>query len=222
MNYCVATIKTWNIENFDKLKPKKDWHLITAPKDYDLIRQLKPRYVFFPHWSWMLPRDIFENYECVIFHMTDLPFGRGAEPLQHLIMRGLKETKVSAIRCAKDVDSGDIYMKKPMSLDGSAGEIYKRCSDIVYKMIKEIASKELKAEIKQEGEPVFFAQRNLENCRIPITDDLNIVYDIIRAQDAETYQPAFMEKDKLRLEFTEASLKNGYIESKVRIKIKNG
>ncbi len=42
---------------------------------HDLFMELKPRYVFFPHWSHIIPQDIYENFECVIFHMTDFPFG---------------------------------------------------------------------------------------------------------------------------------------------------
>ena len=32
-------------------------------------------------------QEIHENYKCIIFHMTDLPFGRGGSPLQNLISR---------------------------------------------------------------------------------------------------------------------------------------
>ncbi len=34
-----------------------------------------------------MPREIFENWACVVFHMTDLPYGRGGSPLQNLIVR---------------------------------------------------------------------------------------------------------------------------------------
>lgn len=79
--YVVATIKPWNIECFHKKKtelPGK-WHLITNPDElsFENIEKTNPRYVFFPHWSWVVPREIFLRWECVCFHMTDLPYGRG-------------------------------------------------------------------------------------------------------------------------------------------------
>ena len=88
-SFLVATIKPWNVnayhEHADKLEG--DWHLITEKKklDGDFLKRLNPRYIFFPHWSWRVPREIIENYECVCFHMTDLPYGRGGTPLQNLI-----------------------------------------------------------------------------------------------------------------------------------------
>ena len=56
--------------------------------------------------------------------MTDLPFGRGGSPLQNLITRGISKTKISALRCNEEIDAGPIYLKRPLSLHGSAEEIY--------------------------------------------------------------------------------------------------
>ncbi|MDZ7775688.1 MAG: hypothetical protein U5L09_08890 [Bacteroidales bacterium] len=64
----------------------------------ELLKKITPEYVFFPHWSYIIPESIFNNYECIVFHMTDLPFGRGGSPLQNLISRGYKETKISALK----------------------------------------------------------------------------------------------------------------------------
>lgn len=35
------------------------------------LDKIAPRYVFFPHWSWMIPREIYSANECVVFHMTE-------------------------------------------------------------------------------------------------------------------------------------------------------
>src|SRR5689334_14815339 len=63
----------------------------------DIIK-IDPTYIFFMHWSWIIPAEIFSRYTCVVFHMTDLPYGRGGSPLQNLIIRGHKETKITAIK----------------------------------------------------------------------------------------------------------------------------
>jgi len=44
--------------------------------------------------------------------MTDLPFGRGGSPLQNLIERGIKKTKISAIKVDGGIDTGDIFFKR--------------------------------------------------------------------------------------------------------------
>ena len=88
----IATIKDWNINNFyefkKKFEDKYNLYLITNKDDliYQNVKDLNPKYIFFPHWSWLIPNEIYENYECILFHMTDLPYGRGGSPLQNLIL----------------------------------------------------------------------------------------------------------------------------------------
>ena len=102
MNYVVATVKPWNIKAFAEhhgALPGK-WHLITDKDDLtaEFLGQVDPRYVFFPHWQWMVPDSITASSDCVCFHMTDVPYGRGGSPLQNLIQRGHAETMVSALK----------------------------------------------------------------------------------------------------------------------------
>ena len=50
--------------------------------------------------------------------MTDLPYGRGGSPLQNLIVRGWKETKVLALKVVEELDAGPIYYKKRLAYMG--------------------------------------------------------------------------------------------------------
>ncbi|KYK25260.1 methionyl-tRNA formyltransferase [Euryarchaeota archaeon SM23-78] len=222
-NYLVATVKSWNIKNFYKLKKedkKNNWYIITDKKDlnYEKINKINPEYIFFPHWSWIIPEEIYNNFKCIVFHMTDLPFGRGGSPLQNLISRGIYKTKVCAIKVVKELDAGDIYLKKNLNLkDGSAKEIFKKASDITFSMIKETIEKNpiLK---KQEGKVVKFKRRTPDESRIPEERDLRKIYDWIRMLDAEGYPPAFIETKELTLEFNKAKFKEGYVKANVKIK----
>jgi methionyl-tRNA formyltransferase len=71
----------------------------------DNLKKINPKYVFFPHWSHIIPSAIYENFQCIVFHMTNLPFGRGGSPMQNLISRGIYDTKISAISCVKELDA---------------------------------------------------------------------------------------------------------------------
>ena len=113
---------------------------------YECLKQLNPKYVFFPHWSYRIPDEVFVNFECVIFHMTDLPFGRGGSPLQNLIERGIYETRLSAIRCGKELDGGDVYLKAPLSLWGTAEEIYLRAAELSKEMQKKLIENEMESQ----------------------------------------------------------------------------
>lgn len=93
----------------------QSFHLITRKEDLtpERLREIAPRTIFFPHWSYLIPPAIHEGWECIIFHMTDLPYGRGGSPLQNLIQRGHRETMLTALRCVAELDAGPIYLKRP-------------------------------------------------------------------------------------------------------------
>lgn len=192
---------------------------IQNPGDFTLaaIENLAPRFIFLPHWSHKVPPEIHERFECVIFHMTDLPFGRGGSPLQNLISRGIYETKLCALRCVKEFDAGPIYLKSPLSLHGTAEEIFLRCTALVREMIIEIL-RNAPAPKSQQGKVTIFRRRRPEQSDIAGLTDLRQVFDYIRMLDADGYPPAFIEIGGLRLEFSRAALKQGEIVADVRIR----
>lgn len=180
------------------------------------LASVNPRYVFFPHWSHRIDASVFNQFECVIFHMTDLPYGRGGSPLQNLIARGISETKISALRCVEEMDGGPIYLKKPLSLHGSAEEIYLRASKVIEDMIVEILN-EQPGPVPQEGEPTEFKRRKPEQGNLASVTTLGQAFDLIRMLDAEGYPHAFLEIGPFKLEFTRAAQRTDEVVSDVRI-----
>lgn len=180
------------------------------------LEKLKPDFVFFPHWSWIIPTEIHTRFNCVIFHMTDVPFGRGGSPLQNLIVRGIYETKLSAIKCVAELDAGPVYLKMPLSLDGTAEEIFARAGKLMEEMIVKIATEKV-TPTEQKGEPVIFQRRKPEDGNIAAATSLKSIYDMIRMLDAEGYPPAFVTINGLRLEFSKANLTTGHVTANVRI-----
>ncbi|MBN2524906.1 MAG: methionyl-tRNA formyltransferase [Deltaproteobacteria bacterium] len=208
--YLVATIRPWNIDAFHNIVVHfdGDWHLVTDPEKLtpELVSKLNPRYIFFPHWSQIVPEEILRLSECVCFHETDLPFGRGGSPIQNLIARGHKDTCISAIRMVRDLDAGPIYMKRELSLLGSAKEIFVCAAKIVAHMMEEIADQR-PVPTPQEGVPVIFRRRTPDQSRI---DDsfktIEQLYDHIRMLDAPEYPRAFLNINGFRLTFGDATL----------------
>lgn len=195
--------------------------LIESKEDLTLerLRALRPKKIFFPHWSFIIPESIFSEFECVIFHMTDVPFGRGGSPLQNLIARGIYETKISALRCVKELDAGPVYMKKPLSLYGTAEEIFVRAARQIELMIADMVLHPCTPE-EQTGEVVSFARRKPEESNVAHLETLETIFDYIRMLDAEGYPKAFLETQHLRFEFSRASYKPNEILADVRITCK--
>lgn len=219
MTSIIASNRLWypSIKNLNK-KTGENFILIKKKEDmiFEKLQKIKPKYIFFAHWSYTIPEDIYKNFECIVFHMTDLPFGRGGSPLQNLIVRGIYETKVTALKCVKEIDAGDIYLKKKLSLFGSAEEIFIRASEIVEEMIVEILEKRPFAE-KQTGNIVNFKRRRPEDGDISGINSLKQIFDYIRMLDAEDYPNAFLKIGNFKFEFSRATLKKGKIIADVAI-----
>lgn len=219
-NYLVISNRNWNKNIFNQIisKYSGNWFFIEDKKDLNLnsINNINPRYIFFLHWSWKVPQDVISNYECVCFHMTDVPYGRGGSPLQNLIIRGHEKTKLTALRMTDEFDAGAVYLKEDLSLFGNAEEIYIRASYLSAKMIKRIIEQEI-SPIPQTGEVTIFKRRKPEESKIQSVDSLLSLHDFIRMLDAEGYPKAFIEYQGFRYEFSRSALYNGKIIADVTI-----
>jgi methionyl-tRNA formyltransferase len=217
--YVIATSRSWNEGMAERLMARtgRDFVVMTSKEDLTVenLTAMDPEIIFFPHWSYRIDPGIFSRFESIIFHMTDLPFGRGGSPLQNLIVRGIYETKISALRCVEEMDGGPIYLKKPLSLHGSAEEIFLRASGIIEEMVVEILEKNPKP-VPQQGEPTPFKRRRPEESNLASASSLDQLFDMIRMLDAEGYPKAFLEFGPFRLEFTRSARKEDQVVADVR------
>tara|TARA_R110001606_G_scaffold391167_2_gene558710 strand:+ start:2262 stop:2942 length:681 start_codon:yes stop_codon:yes gene_type:complete len=210
-NYLILSSKIWNKDMFTSLQSddhNSNWNFIDDKDEFNLekINRINPAKIFIPHWSYIIPEEIYNSYECIVFHMTDLPFGRGGSPLQNLISRGFEDTKISALKVVKEIDAGDIYLKKDLNLNGTAEEIFIRTNKIIFQMIKEIINLNIIPE-KQVGEVISFKRRTSDMSNVENVEDIETMFNHIRMLDAEGYPNAYIETKNFRLEFNRASLK---------------
>tara|TARA_B110000003_G_scaffold126842_1_gene128929 strand:- start:15310 stop:16002 length:693 start_codon:yes stop_codon:yes gene_type:complete len=220
--YVILSEQTRNkniVNNLSKIKKNFSWILIDKRKDFNLdyLKSIKPDVIFIPHWSYIIPKDIYEKFECIVFHMTDLPFGRGGSPLQNLIVLGKEKTKISALRVVKELDAGPIYLKEDLSLQGTAEEILMRANSIIELMIIELIDKDIEP-IEQQGDVVHFKRRTPKESDMSGLKQIKDIYNYIRMLDAKGYPNAFIENEYFKFEFSKASINaSGEIQSEVRI-----
>ena len=219
-HYVVAGCKSWHRRAFDEILSKLagSWHYVGAPEQLTVarVRELHPRYAFFLHWSWKVPAEILEEVECVCFHMTDVPYGRGGSPLQNLIVRGHRSTKLTALRMTPEFDAGPVYLKRNLLLEGGAEEIYLRACTLSADMIKQIVREQMQP-LPQTGEPVNFKRRKPEESEVANLESLERLHDFIRMLDAEGYPRAFLSHAGYRFEFSRPALYEGRIVADVNI-----
>ena len=107
---------------------------------------------------------------------------------------------LTALRCGLELDAGDVYLKLPLSLHGTAEEIFLRADSLIEQMIEYIVLKDLWLYRNRASQWIFSrrtpAQSNLTSCS---EGDLSAWYDFIRMLDAEDYPHAFVEVHGMRL-----------------------
>jgi len=217
-NIVVATHRPWHKARFENWNPPQGYDKFLIQTQAELTKErlenLAPVYIFFPHWSWIIPRVIHEAFTCVMFHPGDVPFGRGGSPVQNLIVRGIYQTQLSAFQVVEELDAGPVYLKRPLDLTwGSAEEIFEKISQLTFEMIDETIRANPVPK-PQEGEVVVWKRRKPEESCIPSGLAPRRLYDFIRMLDAEGYPRAFLACNGYRLEFYNAHLEDGQVTAK--------
>lgn len=211
--YIFCCHRDWAKKLFEKLSKKYDMHLITSPKEltFKKIKEINPKFIFFPDWSWMVPSKIINNFQCICFHESDLPKFRGGSPLQNQIINGIKKTKTTAFLMDNGLDTGDILLKKTLSLDGSINNIFDRMITNDYQMITSIIDNKYTIK-KQSGKSTVFKRRKPEESELKHLNYSNsYLYDFIRMLE-DPYPNAFIKIGKKKIIFKSIKMKKNTLE----------
>ncbi len=92
-----------------------------------LIRDLAPELIVVAAYGRILPDDILAlpSQGCINVHSSLLPKVRGAAPINWAILAGEKETGVTVMDMAHDLDAGDIILQEvtPIGPDETAAAL---------------------------------------------------------------------------------------------------
>lgn len=221
-NYLICCSKKWFSKDFPYKKLKNTSFFYISKKEdltVEYLKKINPLSIFFTHWHWLVPANIIENYDCILFHPSPLPFGRGGSPIQNMIFRGFKSTPLCALKMSSELDAGPIYKKIEISLEGDLKNIFSRIKVASEKIILELITSKLKPK-PQIGKPEYFIRRKPEQSEIKTKEGLISIYDKIRALDGLDYPRAFINYGNKKFEFSNAKIKDNHITARVKIKIK--
>ena len=180
----------------------------------NFLEKVDPDFVMFPHWSHIVDPTIVDNFNCICFHSTPLPYGRGGSPIQNMIIRGHKETEVCSLLMERDFDSGPIYIRTKISLEGSLDEILTRVYQAISAQIIRIINEDI-SPVPQKGEPTYF-KRKIDN-EIDFSESLNDIYNSIRMLDSEIYPNPYTYIKDYKIDFSSANKTGNTIEANITI-----
>lgn len=206
MVYVFCAYRDWALDLYKELKKTyKKMIIIDNPKTltFSYINKINPEYIFFPDWSWMIPSEIVNNFQCVCFHESNLPKFRGGSPIQNQIVRGIKKTKSTALLMNDKLDAGDIILQKELLLSGTVNEIFERMKRNDFEMIKKIIQGKYKQK-KQTGKSSIYKRRKPEQSELKTLNYSNkFLYDFIRML-GEPYPNAFIKINDKKMIFKSA------------------
>lgn len=165
----------------------------------DQLKSLSGDYLFLISCTDMVRDDIKRNFRhTLVIHESDLPKGRGWSPLAWQILEGKNRITVSAIKCEKSVDTGDIVRQSYVEFDGT--ELYEEIHEKTFKAKAELvttipADQTLDRKdatiTKQTGEPTYYRRRTPEDSRINPEESFAAQFDLLRI--CEPRFPAFFD-----------------------------
>lgn len=179
------------------------WEIVDSIDVHDdkkLLRSIKrnqPNVILFYGWSWIIPKEIYEKYLCLILHPSPLPKYRGGSPLQHQIIAGERKSVVTILKVGKEIDAGEIYSQAPFSLDGSLEDIFDRIievgTDDTIKVLNDIEYDTAKPRKQDESKATVFKRRKPEESEMEYLSTMTAreIHDFIRAL-ADPYPNAFI------------------------------
>lgn len=88
--------------------------------------------IFFPFWSWKVPKDILDKHLCIGFHTGNV---KGGSPIQNLIRSNVETSTIKMFNMNNEIDGGEVINERVISLLGSLEEILIRQTKIISEMI---------------------------------------------------------------------------------------
>lgn len=107
---------------------------LRGEEEQQRILEMKPDMIVVAAYGKILPESILQipPYGCINVHSSLLPKYRGAAPIQWAILNGERETGVTIMHMAKELDAGDIiqWEKTEIGSDETAEELHNRLMEM--------------------------------------------------------------------------------------------
>ncbi len=135
-----------------------------------------------------------KNKHNIVIHASDLPQGKGWAPMFWQILEGKNEIVFSMFEASEGVDSGDIYMKSTLILDGTElnEELrYKQAKHTIKMCLEFIKNYDkYKTPYPQKGKESFYRKRDKKDSQLDINKTIKEQFNLLRIVNNDEY-PAF-------------------------------
>ncbi len=190
---------------------------LKTPESINFIQNCDPDYLLIIGWSELAPSQILDipkkiknsnekhasDYGCIGMHPTLLPEGRGRAPIPWTIIKGMKETGVTAFLLEETADSGGIILQERITIADreTATSLFDKCANahllLATKLSFILANKSLNWTEQHIQKVSVWTKRTPEDGIINFNESIIFIDRFIRAL-MPPYPGAFFYYDKKR------------------------
>tara|TARA_A100001515_G_scaffold91824_1_gene73226 strand:+ start:1305 stop:1964 length:660 start_codon:yes stop_codon:yes gene_type:complete len=188
-NILCITYREWACKIYDMLDnslPEYNFKIIRDKKSYSdqIIKEFKPDIILWYGWSWIIPENLVNEYDCICLHPSPLPKYRGGSPIQNQIINNETMSAVTIFKMNKQIDAGDIIRQLPMSLCGNIEDILDRMTQLGFSGTCDFLKNGYNFVEQDDDEMTYFSRRKPHQSEITLEDiatqSVEYIYNKIR------------------------------------------
>jgi methionyl-tRNA formyltransferase len=208
-NVVLCGYRNWAFKIFEKISENPNLKIIAVIKSNQEFKEKIPTldpnsidFILFIGWSWIIENEITQKFLCLGVHPSDLPYFRGGSPLQHQIMIGVTNTKVTLMTLSADkIDAGDIWIKEDLDLSGdNMDDVFENLILSSIKLLNSFLSEYplIKPKYQNIEKGTYYKRRKPEESKLSKEDfankTLEELYNFIRSL-SDPYPNAYLEDE---------------------------
>ena len=163
---------------------------------FDSKKIQKSDITFLLSCTQILPNHILKKSKInLVIHESDLPLGRGWSPMAYQISYGVNNIPVVLFEATENIDSGSIYLKDFINLNGTEllPEIREKQGIKTVEMLLKFLTLWPNLQPKEQiGAPTYYKKRTVDDDKLDIYKTIADNFDHLRIVDNENY-PAWFE-----------------------------
>lgn len=181
-------VKEYGIEhNIPVYQPNS----LRTEETFNIIKELNPDLIVVVAYGKIIPNNIIEfpKYGIINVHSSLLPKYRGAAPINAAIIAGDKESGVTIMHIAEELDAGDIILmeKTPIWEEDTFLTLHDRLKDIGAKAVERAVDLLEKGEaprVEQEHQKATFVKPfKKEDCQIDWNKTKEEIFNFVRGMN---------------------------------------
>lgn len=172
--------------------------------EYQMILDLKPDLIVTAAYGQMLPKALLDSIKAINVHGSLLPKYRGGAPIQYALFDGLKETGITIMFMAYQMDSGDIIEQKKIKINQEdnyytlSHKLSLLGSQMILDVIRDYESNQIKRFPQDETQISFAYTLKRSDEKIDFNQPSQVIVNRIRGLSPEPGAYAYLKNNLIK------------------------